>query len=231
MTQNILKNQNNLKKIQFQSLRNAFIQTQDTPNPNSLKFIPNEKVLDSGKTRFFPDRESAKVSPLARELFRIEGVKNVLLGADFITVTKDENDETTDWKTLRPEIFAIIMDHFAMNLPIINEELDKLVNKEGQTESDHHPTDENLSEEDQQTVELVKELLDSRIRPTVQEDGGDVVFVGYENGIVKLKLQGSCTSCPSSIGVEEAKTEVDDIAEKEFKELEKKIEDKPTDNK
>lgn len=99
-----------------------------------------------------------------------------MLGSDFVTVTKEE-DDVTDWKALRPEIFAVIMDHFTMNLPIINEELDKLVNEEGQTESDHLPTDENLSEEDRQTVELIKELLDTRIRPTVQEDGGDVVFV------------------------------------------------------
>lgn len=99
-----------------------------------------------------------------------------MLGSDFITVTK-EDDEISDWKTLRPEIFAIIMDHFAMNLPIINDELDRMVNEEGQNESDHMPTDESLSEEDRQTVELIKELLDTRIRPTVQEDGGDVVFV------------------------------------------------------
>lgn len=99
-----------------------------------------------------------------------------MLGSDFITVTK-EDDDVLDWKSLRPEVFAIIMDHFAMNLPIINEELDKMVNDDGQTESDHMPTDENLNEEDRQTVELIKELLDTRIRPTVQEDGGDVVFV------------------------------------------------------
>ena len=176
-----------------------------------------------------------------------------------------EDDDKSEWTTLRAEIFAVIMDHFAMNLPVINEELDKMVNKEGQTESDHYPTDEKMSEEDKETVELITELLDSRIRPTVQEDGGDVVFVvttlriklkiiknwliikkkGYENGIVKLKLQGSCTSCPSSIvtlksgiqnmlqfyipeikGVEQAKTETDEIAEKEFAEVEKKIEKK-----
>lgn len=141
------------------------------------------------------------MSPLARELFRIEGVKSVFFGPDFITVTKEDKDDV-EWRTLRPEIFAIIMDHFAMNLPIINEEMDKL-NKEksGETgeKSEHEIDGKKFSEEDQETIELIKELLDSRIRPTVQEDGGDVTFVDYKDGVVKLKLQGACTSCPSSI--------------------------------
>lgn len=109
-------------------------------------------------------------------MFRIDGVKSVFLGPDFLTVTKVD-DDTVEWKTLRPEIFAVIMDHFSMNLPIINEELDKLSNKSQANSSEHHETDESLSEEDKETVELIKELLDSRIRPTVQEDGGDVFFV------------------------------------------------------
>lgn len=100
-----------------------------------------------------------------------------MFGPDFITVTK-EDDDKIDWRILRPEIFAVIMDHFAMNLPIINEEMDKIASE--RNENDHYPTDENMKEEDKETVELIKELLDSRIRPTVQEDGGDVVFVvGY----------------------------------------------------
>ncbi len=106
-------------------VRNAFIQTLDTPNPNSLKFIPDQTVLANGKTREFATKQAAMVSPLARELFRVEGVKSVFFGPDFITVTKEDRDDV-EWKLLRPEIFAIIMDHFAMNLPIINEELDKL---------------------------------------------------------------------------------------------------------
>ena len=100
----------------------------------------------------------------------------MFLGPDFITVTKVD-DDTSEWKTLRPEIFAVIMDHFSMNLPIINEELDKLSNKSAASSSEHHETDESLSDEDKETVELIKELLDSRIRPTVQEDGGDVFYV------------------------------------------------------
>ena len=100
----------------------------------------------------------------------------MFLGPDFITVTKVDEDGV-EWKLLRPEIFAVIMDHFAMNLPIINEDLDQSAENKNTNESEHHAADENLSEEDKETVELIKELLDSRIRPTVQEDGGDIFFV------------------------------------------------------
>ena len=143
-----------------------------------MKFLPDQQVLGVGKTREFPNRQSAIVSPLARELFQISGIKTVFFGPDFITVTKDD-DDSVEWKVLRAEIFAVIMDHFSMNLPIINEELDKLSKdkNKGVEESGHHVTDENLNEDDKETVELIKELLDSRIRPTVQEDGGDVFYV------------------------------------------------------
>jgi NFU1 iron-sulfur cluster scaffold homolog, mitochondrial len=160
-----------------------------------LKFLPDKQLLEAGKTRDFTNRQSASVSPLARDLFRIEGVKGVFFGSDFVTVTK-EDESQYEWKLLKPEIFAVIMDFCASNLPVLNE------NSEGEetsNESDHYATDEKLSDEDKETVELIKELLDTKIRPTVQEDGGDVVYVAYENGIVKLKLQGSCSSCPSSI--------------------------------
>jgi hypothetical protein len=111
-------------------------------------------------------------------LFQISGVKKVFFGPDFITVTK-EDDDSVEWKVLRAEIFAVIMDHFSMNIPLINEEMDK-IQREKQSELDesgHHATNENMNEDDKETVELIKELLDSRIRPTVQEDGGDVFFV------------------------------------------------------
>ncbi len=169
-----------------------YIQTQDTPNPNSLKFLPGNQVLEEGKTKEFTSKESAYgVSPLAKSLFRIDGVKSVFFGSNFITITKTDDPEA-DWKLLRPEIFAIIMDHFSMNLPVMNE-------VEGQQEEDDHfPLDPTMSEEDKETAELIKELLDTKIRPTVQEDGGDVIFVRYKEGVVGLKLQGSCSSCPSS---------------------------------
>ncbi|XP_057377212.1 NFU1 iron-sulfur cluster scaffold homolog, mitochondrial-like isoform X2 [Daphnia carinata] len=160
-----------------------FIQTQDTPNPNSLKFIPGVQVLESG-TMDFPTLTSAQCSPLAKLLFRIEGVKSVFLGPDFITITKV--DEETDWQTIKAEVFATIMDFFTSGLPVVNEGATSTIDTDG-------------SEEDDETVLMIKELLDSRIRPTVQEDGGDLEFKGFKDGIVYLKLQGSCTSCPSSM--------------------------------
>nr|XP_045008574.1 NFU1 iron-sulfur cluster scaffold homolog, mitochondrial isoform X1 [Jaculus jaculus] len=168
------------------TVRFMFIQTQDTPNPNSLKFIPGKPVLET-KTMDFPTPAAAFRSPLARQLFRIEGVKSVFFGPDFITVTK-ENEEL-DWNLLKPDIYATIMDFFASGLPLVTEE----------TPSGEAGDIVLRSEEDDEVVAMIKELLDTRIRPTVQEDGGDVIYKGFEDGIVKLKLQGSCTSCPSSI--------------------------------
>ncbi|XP_035201051.1 NFU1 iron-sulfur cluster scaffold homolog, mitochondrial [Oxyura jamaicensis] len=164
------------------TVRCMFIQTQDTPNPNSLKFIPGKEVLES-RTMEFSTPAAAFCSPLARQLFRIEGVKSVFFGPDFITVTKESED--LDWNLLKPDIYATIMDFFASGLPVVTEEAPR--------------TDTAPSEEDDEVVLMIKELLDTRIRPTVQEDGGDVIYKGFEDGIVQLKLQGSCTSCPSSI--------------------------------
>ncbi|XP_043579995.1 NFU1 iron-sulfur cluster scaffold homolog, mitochondrial-like [Bombus pyrosoma] len=206
--------------------RTMFIQTQDTPNPNSLKFIPGVKVLETGQTKDFPNATDAYCSPLAKMLFRIDGVKSVFFGPDFITISKA--DEDVEWKLLKPEIFAVIMDFFATGLPILTDE--------------QPATDTQISEDDSEIVQMIKELLDTRIRPTVQEDGGDVVFMGFEEGIVKLKMQGSCTSCPSSVitlkngvqnmmqfyipevlGVVQVEDETDQIAKKEFEKFEEKI--------
>ncbi|KAK1154217.1 hypothetical protein AOXY_G29024 [Acipenser oxyrinchus oxyrinchus] len=174
-----------LQPLQPSSLipaRGMFIQTQDTPNPNSLKFLPGRVVLESG-TMDFSLPSAAFCSPLARQLFRIEGVKSVFLGPDFITITK--GDPVLEWKLIKPEVYATIMDFFSSGLPVLTE---------GTPQTDTAPSDE-----DDEVVSMIKELLDTRIRPTVQEDGGDVLYRGFEDGIVKLKLQGSCTSCPSSI--------------------------------
>ncbi|NWU98544.1 NFU1 protein, partial [Upupa epops] len=168
--------------VQRHGVRGMFIQTQDTPNPNSLKFIPGKEVLES-RTMEFSTPAAAYCSPLARQLFRIEGVKSVFFGPDFITITKDSED--LDWNLLKPDIYATIMDFFASGLPVVTDEAPR--------------TDTAASEEDDEVVLMIKELLDTRIRPTVQEDGGDVIYKGFEDGIVQLKLQGSCTSCPSSI--------------------------------
>ncbi|KAM6954323.1 NFU1 iron-sulfur cluster scaffold homolog, mitochondrial [Aplochiton taeniatus] len=165
------------------SARTMFVQTQDTPNPNSLKFLPGRVVLESGTMDFAGPRD-AFCSPLARQLFRIDGVKSVFLGPDFITITK--TDITVEWGLIKPDVYAAIMDFFTTGLPVVND--------------DETPrADTAPSEDDDEVVEMIKELLDTRIRPTVQEDGGDVLYRGFEDGIVKLKLQGSCTSCPSSM--------------------------------
>ncbi|XP_077417915.1 NFU1 iron-sulfur cluster scaffold homolog, mitochondrial [Vanacampus margaritifer] len=163
--------------------RSMFVQTQDTPNPNSLKFLPGRVVLESGTMDFSSPRE-AYTSPLARQLFRIDGVKSVFLGPDFITITRA--DKNIEWKVMKPDVFAAIMDFFTSGLPVVNE--------------DAKPSEDTApSDDDDEVVAMIKELLDTRIRPTVQEDGGDVVYRGFEDGVVKLKLQGSCTTCPSSI--------------------------------
>ncbi|CAF90173.1 unnamed protein product [Tetraodon nigroviridis] len=160
-----------------------FVQTQDTPNPNSLKFLPGCTVLETGTMNFDSPRD-AHCSPLARQLFRVDGVKSVLLGPDFITISKI--DANIDWKVIKPDVFATIMDFFTSGLPVVSEGSKQI--------EDTAPSDD-----DDELVAMIKELLDTRIRPTVQEDGGDVLYRGFEGGVVKLKLQGSCTSCPSSI--------------------------------
>ncbi|XP_034179892.2 NFU1 iron-sulfur cluster scaffold homolog, mitochondrial [Osmia lignaria lignaria] len=223
-----------IPKLNVIQKRQMFIQTQDTPNPNSLKFLPGVKVLESGQTKDFPNVSDAYCSPLAKMLFRIEGVKSIFFGPDFITVTKV--DEDVEWKLLKPEVFAVIMDFFASGLPVLNDE--------------QPATDTQISEDDSEIVQMIKELLDTRIRPTVQEDGGDIVFVGFEEGIVKLKMQGSCTGCPSSVvtlrngvqnmmqfyipevlGVIQVEDETDQIAKAEFEQFETKLKKSETNEK
>uniref|UniRef100_T1JIQ0 NFU1 iron-sulfur cluster scaffold homolog, mitochondrial n=1 Tax=Strigamia maritima TaxID=126957 RepID=T1JIQ0_STRMM len=212
------------KLLQFD--RNMFIQTQETPNPNCLKFIPGVPVLGTG-TKDIPTLKAAACSPLAKVIFKISGVKAVFLGPDFITVTKQDDD--LDWKVLKPDIYATIMDFFATGLPVMTDE---------QPQDDSTP----INPDDSETVQMIKELLDTRIRPTVQEDGGDILYRGFENGVVKLKLQGSCTGCPSSTvtlkngvqnmmqfyipevtSVEEVQDEEDKVADAVFKKFEEKL--------
>jgi len=209
--------------------RSMFIQTQTTPNPQSLKFFPGTEVLENG-TLDFPTASSAYCSPLAKLLFRIDGVKGVFFGSDFITINKVDND-SVEWQTMKPEIYAIIMDFFASGLPVVND--------------DAVPsTDTEIYDDDSDTVAMIKELLDTRIRPTVQEDGGDIVYMGFDDGIVKLKMQGSCSSCPSSIvtlkngvqnmlqfyipevvSVEQIFDKAAEVTDKEFQKLEDKLKD------
>ncbi|XP_063705018.1 NFU1 iron-sulfur cluster scaffold homolog, mitochondrial-like [Culicoides brevitarsis] len=170
-------------------VRTMFIQTQDTPNPDSLKFLPGREVIDKEiGTMDFPTLASAQDSPLAKLLFRVNGVRSVFFATNFISINKSED---SSWATIKPEVFAIIMDFFASGLPVISPSAGK------RPEHEADGVDENS--EDYETVLMIKELLDSKIRPTVQEDGGDIIFKGFKDGIVQLKMQGSCSGCPSSV--------------------------------
>jgi Fe-S cluster biogenesis protein NfuA len=157
-----------------------FIQTETTPNPATLKFLPGRDVLGKG-ARDFRDRATAeKASPLAARLFALDGVNGVFLGSDFISVTKTGGD----WQFLKPAILGAIMEHFLSDAPVVTDNVG----------SDTH--DGNGA--DSEVVALIKELLDTRVRPAVAQDGGDIVFHGYENGIVYLHMRGACSGCPSS---------------------------------
>ena len=157
-----------------------FIQTQDTPNPATLKFIPGVPVMEQG-TADFASSEDSKKSPLARRLFQIDGINAVFLGGDFVAVTKTE---TLDWFALKPAILAGIMEHYASGLPVV--------------ESDANILDPHAESGDSDTVQQIKQLLDSRVRPAVAMDGGDIVFQGFDDGIVTLQMRGACQGCPSS---------------------------------
>lgn len=159
-----------------------FIQTQDTPNPATLKFIPGVPVLEQG-TADFPAADSAGSSPMARRLFQVDGVAGVFLGGDFIAVTKVDE---MDWFALKPSILAGIMEHFASGLPVIEDNADNV------TEAN---TDD---EDDDDTVKQIKHLLDTRVRPAVAMDGGDIVFQAFDDGVVTLQMRGACQGCPSS---------------------------------
>ena len=157
-----------------------FIQTQDTPNPATLKFIPGVPVMDQGSVDF-TDAESASKSPLARRLFQVDGVSGVFLSSDFIAVTKADNQE---WFALKPAILAGIMEHYASGLAVIEADLDL--------------KDPHSSSADNETVQQIKQLLDTRVRPAVAMDGGDIVFQGFDDGVVTLQMRGACQGCPSS---------------------------------
>ncbi|MCA8931292.1 MAG: NifU family protein [Rhodospirillaceae bacterium] len=156
-----------------------FIQTEETPNPASLKFLPGKTVLGSG-TMNFADAEAAEVSPLAVRLFHIPGVTNVFFGADFVTVTKAADK---DWFMMKPPVLGAIMEHFVSGDPVVHE---------GAADTEAAATD------DDEVVLQIKELLDTRVRPAVAMDGGDIVFEGFENGVVYLQMHGACSGCPSS---------------------------------
>src|SRR5690349_11540251 len=158
-----------------------FIQTELTPNPATLKFLPGCKVMESG-TANFPERGTAARSPLAERLFELPEVNGVFLGADFITVTKNGDSE---WHQLKPAVLAAIMEHFTAGRPVV-------------TGDGGEAASGDAAGEDDEIVSQIKELLETRVRPAVAMDGGDITFEDYEDGIVYLHMQGSCSGCPSS---------------------------------
>ena len=160
-----------------------FIQTESTPNPATLKCLPGQTVLEAG-TADFPSADTAGKSPLATRLFAINGVTGVFFGTDFVTVTKAE---ATEWDVIKPAILGAIMEHFQSGQPVIDGE-------GGGASSGHAEHDG----PDGEIVSQIKELLDTRVRPAVAQDGGDIVFHGFERGVVYLHMQGACAGCPSS---------------------------------
>lgn len=160
-----------------------FIQTEATPNPATLKFLPGKPVLPGG-TRDYRSAEEAADSPLAQRLFAVQGVAGVFLGQDFVTVTR----QGAEWQHMKPAILGLIMDHYLSGAPM-------LVKDDGAPAS---ASEEFFDEADGATVATIKQLLDTRVRPAVAQDGGDITFHGFKEGVVYLNMKGSCAGCPSS---------------------------------
>ena len=159
-----------------------FIQTENTPNPNTMKFLPGQDVLGD-KTAFFTDAENAKSSPLASALFVLSDIRAVFFGSDFITVTKTES---ASWDVLKPQILTTVMEHYQAGLPLMAAQKEK------------PESAESYSADEQEIVDQIKELIETRVRPAVAQDGGDIVFHSFAEGIVKLEMHGACSGCPSS---------------------------------
>jgi Fe-S cluster biogenesis protein NfuA len=163
-----------------------FIQTEATPNPATLKFIPG-RVVSDGTPMEFNSREAAARSPLAERLFDVSGVSSVFYGSDFITVTKKDGD----WQHLKPAILGAIMEHYMSGAPLLADGSEAA----GAQEDDE---DEFFNEDDAETVDMIKDLIETRVRPAVANDGGDITFRGFKDGIVYLNMKGACSGCPSS---------------------------------
>ena len=209
-----------------------FIQTETTPNEASLKFIPGVPVSTSGSHEFL-DLRSALPSPLATRLLHIEGLVGVFFGPDFVTCSKDD---AYSWSILKPEIFAVLMEHFSSGQSLFRDGREEL-----------GAEDTRILDTDSEVVAMVKELLETRVRPAIQEDGGDIEYRGFNEatGIVSLRLKGSCRGCSSSSvtlkngiermlmhyvpevqAVEQVLDEEEIIAQNEFEKLEKRLEEK-----
>ncbi len=160
-------------------ITSMFIQTEATPNPATVKFIPGEAVLGTGSADFASAESAAGRSPLAERLFRIAGVRGVFLGSDFVSVTKDD---TKEWLLLKPLILGALFEHFSTGQAVMSEGPEKSA----------------ASEDDSELVLRIKDILDEQVRPAVARDGGDIIFDSFEDGIVYLRMHGACAGCPSS---------------------------------
>jgi Fe-S cluster biogenesis protein NfuA len=163
--------------------RDMFIQTEATPNPATLKFLPGRTVMPEGTVDFRAPDE-AKNSPLAQRLFDVDGVAAVFFGSDFITITKTDGE----WQHLKPAILGAIMEHFVSGAPVVFND----------GPADDGDGDEFFDEKDAATVDTIKDLIETRVRPAVAGDGGDITFKGFKDGVVYLSMKGSCSGCPSS---------------------------------
>ena len=168
-----------------------FIQTEPTPNPDTIKFLPGETVAGSAGPFDFASESEAGISPLARAVFSVSGVTRVFLGADFLSVSKEE---ATDWKHVRLMVLAAIMDHYVAGLPVIDEGVTASAEIDGVTSAADYEG------ETAEIVEEILELIETRVRPAVAQDGGDIIFQRFDSdsGIVHLSMRGACAGCPSS---------------------------------
>jgi Fe-S cluster biogenesis protein NfuA len=160
-----------------------FIQTEQTPNPATLKFLPGKPVMESGVADFTDADQAAAQSPLAGRLFEVDGVCGVFYGADFITITKTDGAE---WQVLRPLVLGAIMDHFTSGAALMRDGASEEIEEMGDGGADP------------EIIDQIKELLDTRVRPAVAQDGGDIVYKGFKDGTVYLHMRGACAGCPSS---------------------------------
>ncbi|KAI5370807.1 Putative scaffold protein Nfu/NifU [Septoria linicola] len=222
--------------------RTIFIQTEDTPNADALKFIPNHQILPDNFSSSFLEYMTPRStlapphpSPLAQQLMNVDGVSSVFYGRDYITVTKDTS---TPWAHVKPEVFSLITEAVTSGQPIVNK-VESKAGDDGQSSGEEAAT---YAPEDEEVVGMIQELLETRIRPAIQEDGGDIDFRGFHDGIVQLKLRGACRTCDSSTvtlkngiesmlmhyieevkGVEQVLDQEEEIAMQEFAKFEEKL--------
>ncbi len=169
-------------------MENMLIETETTPNPATLKFLPGREVMAQG-TRDFPTPEDAEASPLAEALFALGDVTGVFFGADFISVTAASG---SNWSDLKPAVLSVLLDHFSAGHPLFNPSAESASADGSDTEAfPHNPEDEEI-------VAQIRELIETRVRPAVAGDGGDIVYRGFDEGVVYLQMQGACAGCPSS---------------------------------